>query len=75
MRARAAARSSNAAAPLLRTVDLGPGCWSMHSIRETVGVADVDNSFVLFHTFFSSFAELDRKCSFRTQGVCPQCPP
>ena len=59
----------------LRTVDLGVACWSMHSIRETIGVGDVENSYVLFHTFFSSFAELDRKCSFRTQGVCPPCPP
>ena len=46
----------------LRTVDLGVACWSMHSIRETIGVGDVENSYVLFRTFFSSFAELDKKC-------------
>ena len=57
------------------TVDLGAGCWSMHSIRETVGVADVDHAFTLFRTFFSSFAELDRKCAFRTSGLCRPCPP
>ena len=42
----------------LRTVDIGAACWSMHSIRETVGVADVLNTFVLFRSFFSTFAEL-----------------
>ena len=57
----------------LRAVDLGAGCWSMHSIRETVGVADVDNSFVLFRTFFASFAELDAKCRFGLPKVCPPC--
>ena len=57
----------------LRTVDLGAACWSMHSIRETVGVADIDNSLVLFRTFFSSFAELDQKCLFGPPKVCPPC--
>jgi len=59
----------------LRTVDLGVGCWSMHSIRETIGVADVDNSFVLFRTFFAAFAELDKKCVFGPPKVCPPCKP
>ena len=57
----------------LRTVDLGVACWSMHSIRETIGVGDVENSYVLFHTFFSSFAELDKKCRFGQPKVCPPC--
>ena len=58
----------------LRTVDLGAGCWSMHSIRETVGVDDIENSYVLFKTLFSSFAALDQKCAFGTQGkICPPC--
>ena len=58
----------------LRTVDVGAACWSMHSIRETIGVGDVENNYVLFHTFFSQFAELDKKCAFGTQGkVCAPC--
>jgi len=57
----------------LRTVDLGAACWSMHSIRETIGVADIENSFVLFCTFFSSFAALDKKCLFGTPKACPPC--
>ena len=57
----------------LRTVDLGIGCWSMHSIRETIGVADVDNSYVLFKTFFASFAQLDKKCAFDSPKVCAPC--
>jgi len=57
----------------LRTVDVGAGCWSMHSIRETVGVADIENSFVLFRTFFSAFAALDKKCAFGRPKVCPPC--
>ena len=59
----------------LRTVDLGAPCWSMHSIRETIGVADIDNSYVLFHTFFSSFGALDRKCSFMQPKLCVPCKP
>jgi len=59
----------------LRTVDVGAGCWSMHSIRETIGVADIESSFLLFRTFFASFAELDAKCSFGPPKICPPCPP
>ena len=57
----------------LRAVDLGVGTWAMHSIRETIGVADVENSFVLFRTFFSTFAELDKRCVFDSLKVCPPC--
>ena len=48
----------------LRTVDIGVPSLSMHSIRETMGVHDVDNSYQLFRSFFRSFAELDSKCDF-----------
>lgn len=57
----------------IRTVDLGAACWSMHSIRETVGVADIENTFVLFRTLFSSFGALDKKCVFGKPRVCLPC--
>ncbi|KAH9823622.1 Aspartyl aminopeptidase [Teratosphaeria destructans] len=43
---------------LLRTqgLDLGLAQWSMHSIRETAGVADVEHAIVLFEAFLSEFA-------------------
>ena len=45
----------------------------MHSIRETIGVADIENTFVLFRTLFSSFARLEKKCTFGAPPVCPPC--
>mmetsp|Transcript_42081 Transcript_42081/g.51035 ORF Transcript_42081/g.51035 Transcript_42081/m.51035 type:complete len:387 (-) Transcript_42081:190-1350(-) len=54
----------------LRTVDVGIPSLSMHSIRETIGVKDVTNSFVLFREFFKTFANLDTKCKF---DVCQPC--
>jgi len=57
----------------LRTVDVGAPCLSMHSIRETMGVADVDNCLRLFRAFFDRFAELNSKCSFNP--VLPIRPP
>ena len=36
----------------------------MHSIRETVGVSDIQNSFLLFTSFFRHFRELDDTCKF-----------
>jgi len=58
----------------LRAVDLGAGCWSMHSIRETVGVADIENSYILFGSLFSSFSALDKKCAFlNPKKACPPC--
>ena len=53
----------------LRTVDVGAPCLSMHSIRETVGVADVDNCFRLFRAIFGQFAELDAKCNFKPAAI------
>jgi putative aminopeptidase FrvX len=59
----------------LRTVDVGVASLSMHSIRETVGVDDISNSFILFREFFKSFGELDAKCNFRPLRVCKPCGP
>jgi aspartyl aminopeptidase len=43
----------------LRTVDVGCGMLSMHSIRETAGSHDVQYSIDLFTSFFEEFATLD----------------
>jgi len=48
----------------IRCVDIGVPILSMHSIRETMGVADVMNSLVLFKTFFAKFRALDDACVF-----------
>ena len=56
----------------LRTVDVGVPSLSMHSIRETVGTKDVDNSYQLFRTFFTTFGELDNACDFRCVTCDPQ---
>lgn len=50
-----------AAALGTRTLDLGNAQLSMHSIRETGGVYDVDYSIKLFESFFKHFAELEEK--------------
>ena len=44
-----------------RTLDLGNPQLSMHSIRETGGVYDVDYGIKLFESFFEHFSELERK--------------
>ena len=41
----------------------------MHSIRETVGVTDIDTSMRLFSTFLTSFPDLDARCAF----ACKPC--
>jgi len=48
----------------VRTVDVGVPSLSMHSIRETIGVADIMNSLVLKSTFFKKFRALDDLCIF-----------
>jgi len=48
----------------LRTVDLGVPQLSMHSIRETIGVADIESNYILFKTFFKQFRQLDDSCNF-----------
>lgn len=44
-----------------RTLDLGNAQMSMHSIRETSGVYDVDYGIKLFTSFFTHFSELEGK--------------
>ncbi|KAL8905881.1 MAG: hypothetical protein Q9207_002358 [Kuettlingeria erythrocarpa] len=44
-----------------RTLDLGNPQLSMHSIRETGGVYDVDHGVRLFESFFEHFGELEGK--------------
>jgi aspartyl aminopeptidase len=44
-----------------RTLDLGNPQLSMHSIRETGGVYDVDHAIKLFVSFFQHFSELEQK--------------
>jgi aspartyl aminopeptidase len=44
-----------------RTIDVGNAQLSMHSIRETGGVYDVEYGVRLFESFFSHFAELEGK--------------
>ncbi|KAF8895922.1 peptidase M18 [Mucidula mucida] len=45
----------------MRTVDIGMGMLSMHSIRETGGSHDVQHAIDLFTSFFEGFANLDQK--------------
>lgn len=42
----------------LRTVDVGCGMLSMHSIRETAGSHDVQYAIDLFTSFFEGFSAL-----------------
>lgn len=44
-----------------RTVDLGNAQLSMHSIRETAGVYDVEYAIRLFESFFEHFGKMDYK--------------
>ena len=44
-----------------RTLDLGNAQLSMHSIRETGGVYDVEYAIRLFASFFEHFSELEKK--------------
>ena len=45
----------------IRVVDVGVPQWSMHSIRETCGVADVESAFQLFVNTFKDFSQLDEQ--------------
>jgi len=47
----------------IRTVDLGVPSLSMHSIRETMGVEDIESNIKLFTTFYKEFADLDAACT------------
>lgn len=44
-----------------RTIDVGNPQLSMHSIRETGGVYDVEHGFRLFESFFQHFSELESR--------------
>ena len=44
-----------------RTLDLGNAQLSMHSIRETGGVYDVDYGIKLFESFFTHYSDLEGK--------------
>merc|ERR1712113_921661 len=46
----------------IRSVDVGVATLSMHSIRETMGTQDIENSYILFKTFFKNFRALDSCC-------------
>ncbi|KAI9758048.1 MAG: hypothetical protein M1815_005325 [Lichina confinis] len=45
----------------VRTVDIGNPQLSMHSIRETGGVYDVDHAIQLLDSFYRNFSEVKRK--------------
>ncbi len=50
----------------LRTIDVGIPQWSMHSIRETSGTADLLTSRQLFVAFFNEFRSIDDSVSVDT---------
>jgi len=41
----------------IRTVDVGIASLSMHSIRETIGIADIESNLKLFKIFYKNFRE------------------
>eukprot|EP01132_Coremiostelium_polycephalum_P004877 gene4877-6083_t len=45
----------------IRTVDIGNPQFSMHSIRETCGVADITHAINLLRNYFEQFSNLDKK--------------
>ena len=53
----------------VRTVDVGVASWSMHSIRETIGVKDIGNSVRIFESFFKNFRAIDS--GMQSLNVCP----
>jgi len=48
----------------MRVVDVGIPSLSMHSVRETIGSKDVDDSIALFKAFYLHFRALDDSCKF-----------
>eukprot|EP01052_Picozoa_sp_SAG31_P041929 SAG31_NODE_6498_length_1995_cov_0.972574_2_plen_96_part_00 len=51
----------------MRTVDVGPAQFSMHSVRETMGAADVGLTTKHFTAVFEGFTKLDQ--SLTVDGV------
>ncbi len=45
----------------LRTVDVGVPQLSMHSVRETCGVADVEHAVKLFTAFYERFGDIEKE--------------
>ncbi|GAM24522.1 hypothetical protein SAMD00019534_076970 [Acytostelium subglobosum LB1] len=53
----------------IKTVDIGNAQLSMHSIRETSGVADVTHSTNLIQTFYEQYTQLHRQVVIDDQQV------
>ncbi len=47
----------------VRTVDVGSPQWSMHSIREMMGVDDVETGYLHLKAVFERFSEVDSELS------------
>ena len=45
----------------IKTIDVGNGMWSMHSIRETCGSEDVEKAVNLFEAFFEHYVDISGK--------------
>ncbi len=43
----------------VRTVDVGSPQWSMHSIREMMGVDDIETGYIHLKAVFELFSEMD----------------
>ncbi len=56
----------------IRTVDVGIPQLSMHSIRETCGVADLESNYRLFNGFFEHFKEIDESIHDATMSSIKQ---
>ena len=47
----------------IRAIDMGCPQLSMHSIRETMGVADLSHGLALFRSFYKNFRDIDESIS------------
>ena len=53
----------------IRVVDAGMPQLSMHSVREVMGIADLQNGIDLFLSFFNNFRTLDDNMSKEIEGT------
>lgn len=53
----------------IRVVDAGMPQLSMHSVREVMGIADLQNGIDLFLSFFKNFRKLDDNMSKEIEGT------